>query len=54
MVHLFAEMGERRPFPYINDILHFKGSLFDEHMTILDEILRLIGKSGMQVSDEKS
>jgi hypothetical protein len=54
MVHLFAEMGERRPFPYINDILHFKGSSFDEHMTILDKILLLIGKSGMQVSAEKS
>ena len=39
MGHLFAEMGEWRPFPYIDDILHFKGSSFDEHMSILDEIL---------------
>jgi hypothetical protein len=54
MVHLFAEMGERQPFPYIDDILHFKGSSFDKHMTILDKILRLIGKSGMQVSTKKS
>ena len=54
MVHLFAEMGEWWPFPYVDYILHFKGSSFEEHMTILDEILWLIGKSGIQVSTRKS
>ena len=46
--------NKRRPFPYINDVLHFKGATFNEHISILDEILTLIGDSGMQVSTEKS
>jgi hypothetical protein len=54
MVQIFAEMDERRPFPYIDNILHFKGDTFEQHLLILDEILRLIGKSGLQVSAEKS
>ena len=29
MVHTFAEMGDQRPFPYIDDILHFKGATFE-------------------------
>jgi hypothetical protein len=54
MVHMFANMNEQRPFLYINDILHFKGTLFEEHISILDKILTLVGKSGLQVSAEKS
>ena len=54
MAHLFTEMGDWCPFPYIDDVLHFKGSTFEEHMTILDEILKKIGQSGLQVSAEKS
>ncbi len=54
MVHIFAEMDKRCPFPYINDILHFKGDTFEQHLSILDEILGLIGKSSLQVSAEKS
>ncbi len=51
---MFAGMNERRPFPYIDDVLHFKGATFDEHISILDEILQLIGDTGMQVSADKS
>jgi hypothetical protein len=54
MVHIFAELDEQRSFPYIDDILHFKGDTFEQHLSILDEILGLIGKSGLQVSAEKS
>ena len=44
MVHMFAGMNEWRPFPYINNDLHFKGTTFEEHISILDEILTLIGE----------
>jgi hypothetical protein len=54
MVHIFVGMDERRPFPYINDILNFKGDMFEQHLSILEEILGLIGKNGLQVSAEKS
>jgi hypothetical protein len=54
MVHLFAGMGKKKPCPYINDILHFRGATFDEHLAILDDILKLIATAGMQVSAEKS
>ncbi len=54
MVHIFAGMDERRPFPYIDDILHFKGDTFEQHLSILVEILGLIGKNSLQVSAEKS
>jgi hypothetical protein len=47
-------MDKQRPFPYINDILHFKGDTFEQHLSILEEILGLIGKNGLQVSAEKS
>jgi hypothetical protein len=40
MVHTFAEMGDQCSFPYIDNILHFKGSTFDEHIEILDTIFR--------------
>jgi hypothetical protein len=54
MVHIFAGMDKRRPFPYIDDILHFKGDTFEQHLSILEKILGLIGKNGLQVSVEKS
>ncbi len=54
MAHLFAGMGKKKPCPYIDDILHFKGATFDEHLAILDDILKLIATAGMQVSAEKS
>ncbi len=54
MVHIFAPMKSLRPFLYIDDVLHFKGTTFEEHLNILDEILRRIGKAGLQVSTEKS
>ncbi len=54
MVHIFAGMDERRPFPYIDDILNFKGDTFEQHLSILEEILGLIGKNGLQISAEKS
>lgn len=52
MVHMFADMDERRPYPYIDDILHFKGDTFEEHLAILNEILQLLIACGMQVSDK--
>ncbi len=54
MVHIFAPMKSLRPFPYIDDVLHFKGPTFEEHLAILDEILRRIGQAGLQVSTKKS
>ncbi len=54
MVHMFADMNKRHLFLYIDDILHFKGTTFEEHIAILDEILQLIGKSRLQVSAKKS
>jgi hypothetical protein len=54
MVHLFTNMGNRWPSPYINDILYFKGEMFDKHLSILNRILKLLEKSGMQVSAKKS
>jgi hypothetical protein len=54
MVDLFANMGKNRPYPYIDDILHFKGDTFKEHIEILCKILKLLTKMGMQISVEKS
>ena len=54
MVDLFANMGKNRPYPYIDDILHFKGDTFEEHIEILCKILKLLTKMGMQISVEKS
>jgi hypothetical protein len=53
-VHIFANIIERCPFPYIDDNLLFKGKTFNGHLLILDEILKLIGKSILQVSAKKS
>jgi hypothetical protein len=49
MVHVFADMGENHPFPYTDDILHFKGGSFKEHLEILNEILELFAKCRLQV-----
>ncbi len=38
MVHVFADMGEQSPFPYVDNILHFKGGSFEQHLEILNEI----------------
>ena len=54
MVHLFADMEEPHPHPHINDILHFKGMMFDEHLVILDKMLKLLAGAGVQVSADKS
>ena len=54
MTQLFADMGDNQPFPCIDDILHFKGATLEEHITILDEILKKIEQSGLRVSSEKS
>jgi hypothetical protein len=53
MVHIFAGMDGRRPFPYIDDILHFKGDTFKQHLLSLEEILGLIGKNGTSKHREK-
>ena len=52
MVDLFAIMGKNRPYPYIDDILHFKGDTFEEQIRILGQILQLFDSIGMQVSAE--
>ena len=49
MVHIFADMNKQRPFPYIDDILHFKGGMFEEHLSILDDIMSRLGQHGLQV-----
>jgi len=54
MVDLFTNMGKNRPNPYSDDILHFKGDTFKEHIRILGQILQLFESIGMQVSVEKS
>ena len=52
MMHVFAEMQEKRPFPYVDDILHFKGDKFEEHLAILNEILQRLADCGFQISDK--
>ena len=54
MVHNFAPMKSLRPFPYIDDVLHFKGPTFEEHLAILDEILRQIGQRAASQHREES
>jgi hypothetical protein len=54
MVDLFANMGKNRPYPYIDEIFHFKGNTLEEHIEILCKILKLLTKMGMQISVEKS
>jgi hypothetical protein len=54
MVGIFQPMQENRPNPYIDDIFHGKGKDFDEHLTILDDILDCLEHAGMQVNLDKS
>jgi hypothetical protein len=54
MVHLFSEANNQQPFLYMDNIFHFKGLTFKEHILILNKILQLIGINGMQVSADKS
>ena len=54
IVSTFQGMREKRPHPYIDDIFHSKGGNFEEHLTILDEILRRLKKDGWQVNAIKS
>ncbi len=42
MVNLFTRMGKNRPYPYIDNILHFKGDTSEEHIEILCIILKLL------------
>ena len=46
-------MQPNDPKTYLDDILHTKGSTFQEHLGILDEILRRLKKARMQVNAEK-
>ena len=50
----FCKHEKNRPYPYIDDILHFKGDTFEEHTEILCKILKLLTSMGMQISVEKS
>ncbi len=54
MVHMFADMNKQHPFPYIDNILCFKGMMSEEHIATLNEILQPTGKSGLQISAKKS
>jgi hypothetical protein len=53
VVHLFDDKGKNKPYPYIEDKIHFKGKTFEEQMAILHD-LKLLAKIGMQVSTKKS
>jgi hypothetical protein len=54
MVSIFADMGPEKPIPYIDDIIHSKGTTFKLHLDILDKIFHRLGKAGMQVNADKS
>ncbi len=54
MVSIFAGMGPEKPIPYINDIIHLKGTTFKLHLDILDKIFQHLWKAGMQVNADKS
>ena len=54
MVGIFMSMGVNKPNPYIDDIFHGKGSNFDNHLEILDEIFQHLKYAGMQVNLTKS
>ena len=54
MVDIFQPMQQNKPSPYINDIFHGKGEIFNKHLNVLDEILDRLEESGMQVSLDKS
>jgi hypothetical protein len=40
MVGIFMSMEANKPNPYIDDIFHGKGSNFDSHLDILNEIFQ--------------
>ena len=54
MAGIFASMRENRPYPYLNNIFHHKGKIFDECPGFLSKHFDRIGKHGMQVNLEKS
>ena len=54
MVGIFMSMGTSKPNPYIDDIFHGKGSDFDSHLEILNEIFQRLKEAGMQVNLTKS
>ena len=54
MVSCFASMRDQKPNPYLDDILHTKGKTFEEHLTILAEVLRRLAEAGMQINAGKS
>ena len=47
-------MRELRPQPYLDDVFHSKGKMFDECLQILDDIFERLEKAGMQVNLSKS
>ena len=53
MVALFAPMMEKKPDPYLDDILHTKGNTLAEHVSILCEILRRIREAGLKCNAKK-
>ena len=53
MSSLFMKMQTNDPKTYLDDILHTKGSTFQEHLAILYKILMRLEKVGMQVNAEK-
>ena len=54
MVGIFASIQMNRPCPYLDDIFHYEGEMFDECLQILDEIFERLSVAGMQVNPEKS
>ena len=46
MSSLFTNMQPNDPKTYLSDILHMKGSTFQKHLAILDEILTWLKKAG--------
>jgi hypothetical protein len=54
MVGIFMSMGINKPNPYIDNIFNGKGSNFDDHRNILNEIFQRLKDAGMQVNLAKS
>jgi hypothetical protein len=54
MVGIFMSMRANKPNPYNDEIFHGKGSNFDSHLDILDEIFQHLKDVGMQVHLTKS
>ena len=49
-VGLFQGMGETKPSPFIDDIIHTKGDRYESHLDICDKILTCLEVGGMQSS----